>query len=200
MRYLVLLSILLFIFLGCSSKCGVMNECGAKIKHNVMHTRDIFEAVKFVSDELLLDAKVKENNIIITSFVNLHKLKETSKFGRIFSENLINYTTKKGFSVADFRGQKFVSLNENGEFFLTRDVAKLNEKVKNKYVLVGTYAPYKNGVLVNARLIDNISGVVISASTVAVVDLYDKALTSDCGTSNCPSAKEIRTIKIVEDK
>lgn len=201
MRHIVLSLILMFTFLGCS-KCSFTTDCGSKIKHEVMYTKDIFEAVKFVSDELLIDANVKENNIIVTSFVNLHKLKETSKFGRIFSENLINYITKKGFKVADFRGQNFVSINKNGEFFLTRDATKLNEKVKNKYVLVGTYSPYKDGVLVNARLIDNITGVVLSASTVAILDYYDIDLTTDCGLANCTNAKlkTLRTIKIVEDK
>ena len=204
MKQILLSLAFILVFVGCS-KCSMKSsiECNSWMKNSVMHTKDMITAVKFVSNELLIDPKVKENNIILTSFVNLHRLKETSNFGRVFSENLINYITKKGFRVADFRGQSFVSINKNGEFFLTREASKLNEKVKNKYVLVGTYTPYKDGIMVNARLIDNLSGVVLSASTVRILGYKDIDLGKNCTLNSCvdPQAQtKLRTIKIVEDK
>ncbi len=204
MKQILLSLVFILVFIGCS-KCSMKSssECNSWVKNSVMHTEDILTAVKFVSNELLIDPEVKKNNIILTSFVNLHKLKETSNFGRVFAENLINYITKKGFKVADFRGQNFVSLNKHGEFFLTRDASKLNEKVKNKYVLVGTYSSYKNGIMVNARLIDNLSGVVLSASTVRILNYKDNELGKNCTLNSClnpQSHTKLRTIKIVKDK
>ena len=92
----------------------------------------------------------------------------------------------RGFNVADFRGQNALSVNPTGEFFITRDIKKINKKVANSYVLVGTFSSIDKKVIINARIMDNQTGrVVASAKT-----YYE---TTDCNLlNNCPRARTIR--------
>jgi len=147
-----------------------------------------------LADSLLASSRIAQSdmgNIAITSFVDLHKLSRTTSFGRTLGETFFNELFVRGFNVADFRGQHALSVNPAGEFFITRDVKKINKKIANSYVLVGTFTAIDKKVLINARIMDNITGrVVASAKTYYV--------TSDCKIlGNCP---KIRTIRIISTK
>jgi len=144
-----------------------------------------------LADSLLSSSRIAQadmGNIAITSFVNLDNLSRTSSFGRTLAETFFNELFIRGFNVADFRGQNALSVNPTGEFFITRDVKKINKKVVNSYVLVGTFSAIDKKVVINARIMDNQTGrVVASAKT-----YYE---TSDCYLlNNCPKARTIRIV------
>ncbi len=109
-------------------------------------------------------------SIAITSFVELSQLNKTTNFGRILGESFFNELYTRGFNVTDFRVQKELSINANGEFFISRDVKKLNEIVEMDYALVGTYSQIEEGVLINARIVDTINGKVVASSRVVYND------------------------------
>jgi len=142
-----------------------------------------------LADSLLASSRIAQADmgyIAITSFVNLHNLSKTSSFGRTLGETFFNELFIRGFNVADFRGQNALSVNPTGEFFITRDVKKINKKIANSYVLVGTFSTIDKKVIINARIMDNQTGrVVASAKT------YYK--TTDCNVLNtCPRPRMIR--------
>lgn len=192
LKNIAIFTILTILFLGCAVK-----ERTPKVINNIIHTNSIFEATYYSSKELLRSKHLKDESIIITSFVNLHKFKDSSNFGRVFSENLITQINKSGFKVVDFRNQKFVSINREGEFLLSRDASKLISNVKNRFALVGTYSKYGNGLLINMRILDNKNGTVITSSTVAIVNEHiQKLLEEDDAYPKYIDS----TIKIIEDK
>ncbi|PIF04873.1 MAG: hypothetical protein CSA86_00375 [Arcobacter sp.] len=142
-----------------------------------------------LADSLLASSRIAQadmGNIAITSFVNLHNLSSTSAFGRTLAETFFNELFVRGFNVADFRGQNALSVNPTGEFFITRDIKKINKKIANSYVLVGTFSAIGTKVIINARIMDNQTGrVVASAKTYYT--------TNDCRLlNNCPRARTIR--------
>ena len=144
-----------------------------------------------LADSLLASSRIAQadmGNIAITSFVNLHNLSKTSSFGRTIGETFFNELFIRGFNVADFRGQSALTVNPTGEFFITRDVKKINKKVANSYVLVGTFSAIDKQVVINARIMDNQTGrVVASAKT-----YYQ---TSNCQLlNNCPVRRTIRIV------
>jgi len=142
-----------------------------------------------LADSLLASSRIAQadmGNIAITSFVNLHNLSRTSSFGRTIGETFFNELFIRGFNVADFRGQNALSVNPTGEFFITRDIKKINKKVVNSYVLVGTFSSIDKKVLINARIMDNQTGRVVAAAKT----YYS---TDDCNLlNNCPKARTIR--------
>jgi len=102
--------------------------------------------------------------ITLTSFVNLKKLNRTSQFGRVLGESLFSELFVRGFNVTDFRGQNAISVNKTGEFFITRNIEKLDSEVPNSYILVGTYSKIDQNVMINARILDNKTGKLISSA------------------------------------
>lgn len=145
------------------------------------------------------------NEIAITAFVDLHQLNKTTKFGRTLSESFYNELFLRGFNILDFRGQHAISVNADGEFFITRDVKKLSKEVKNSYVLVGTYSSFGKGVAVNARIIDNSDGKVIASARSIYNVAGNCALFENCPkvaptSSHASMAKPMtKTIKITTD-
>jgi len=117
--------------------------------------------------ETRMDTK-NPTRVILTSFVDLDKLDKTSTFGRLISESMFNELHIRKFLVTDFRGQEAVSVNEDGEFHITRDVEKLKDNVDAvEYILVGTYVKFEDeSLLINARILDSISGRVLSSARV----------------------------------
>lgn len=112
--------------------------------------------------------KKNEKRVILTSFVDLNELDSTSTFGRLLSESMFNELHVRDFIVTDFRGQAAVTVNEDGEFHISRDVEQLKDTIEAvEYILVGTYVKFENeSLLINARILDSISGRVISSARV----------------------------------
>ncbi len=131
---------------------------------------DLNKAIFGLADQLFKSNidKNKNTKIILTTFVNLNNLEETNSFGRIVSESMFNELHIRGFRTSDFRGQDAVNVNSQGEFHITRNVEKLKDQIsETEYILVGTYAGFENqSLLVNARIMDSVSGEVISSARV----------------------------------
>lgn len=132
--------------------------------------------------------------VLITSFVRLDNFKKTTEFGRIVSESLINEMSNRGFNIIEYRGQMAVSVNERGEYFITRNPYKLKDKVPNTYVVVGTYSRQYGKVMLNARVLDNITGRIITSARAT----YNHNLMNDCLLFK--DCKPARTIKIIKEK
>lgn len=132
--------------------------------------------------------------ILITSFVRLDNLKKTSEFGRIVAESLIDELSNKNFNIIEFRGQMALSVNERGEYFITRNVHKMKKNTPNTYIVVGTYSRQWKKIILNARIIDNITGKIISSARTTYVHNYrnDCLIFKDC----IPA----RTINIINEK
>jgi len=123
-----------------------------------------------IADQLFHTRSNKKNptRVILTSFVDLNKLETTSIFGRLVSESMFNELHIRKFLVTDFRGRDAVTVSEDGEFHITRDVDELKDNVEAvEYILVGTYVKFENdSLLINARILDSISGNVFSSARV----------------------------------
>jgi len=125
------------------------------------------EAILSLANQLSQNNKMNQRDtgtITLTSFVNLKKLNRTSQFGRVLGESLFSELFVRGFNVTDFRGQNAISVNKTGEFFITRNIEKLDSEVPNSYILVGTYSKIDQNVMINARILDNKTGKLISSA------------------------------------
>ncbi len=164
------------------------------VQTNYVNPTSLDTAINNIADQLkvgtTLDFKSNKGTIAVTSFVDLNQLSKTTQFGRILGESMISELFKRGFNVSEFRGQGAISVNKHGEFYITRDIQKLNMEVPNTYVLVGTYAQIEDKTLLNIRIIDNSSGKLIASAR----EIYNQdycVLSKNCGKK--------RIIKIVTD-
>ncbi|WP_419766295.1 MAG: FlgO family outer membrane protein [Arcobacter sp.] len=132
-------------------------------------------------------------SVLITSFVRLDNFKKTTEFGRVISESLINELSNRGFNIIEFRGQLGVSVNAQGEYFITRNVSKMKENVQNSFIVVGTYSRQYGKIMLNARVIDNANGQIITSAR----STYEHGLRNDCVIFK--DCKPPRTIKIMSE-
>lgn len=177
-----------------------VNRPASTYSINVATTTTIADTVAKITKQLVKSLKDKRvGSVAITSFVDLHQLNKTTHFGRIMSESFFDELNKHNIDVIDFRGQKAISVNASGEFFLTRDIKKLRKTIENTYVLVGTYSKIEEGVLINSRIIDNLSGKVIASSRV-VFHSTDCRLFEDCKQpAPYPKTEPLRRINLTTD-
>jgi TolB-like protein len=190
-------------FSGCSCKDAPV--------YSASKTGSLYDAASIMSRELLTNDLYKKNlnkPIILTSFVDLNRFHQSSNFGRLFSETLLTEISKRGCNILDFRGAGEVSISGDGEFYLSRDASKITKNIDNSYVLVGTYSSYDSGITVNARVIENETGLIISSSNIQVANSELKKMSEinfcqgiACKQKPKPKQKKavIKTTKIVAD-
>jgi len=215
-RVSVLATILLLFMSGCSYKKIVSNtavsddvireyskvqtakqhlEVAEDMQKNVTNQNSLEATIASLSTQIMQNKKLDTNKpVLITSFVRLDKLKETSEFGRVIGESLINELSNRGFNIIEFRGQMAVSINEQGEYFISRKPHEIKGSALSTYIVVGTYSRQSGKVILNARIIDNITGKIISSARAT----YEHGLANDCMLfRDCAPA---RTINIVKER
>ncbi len=162
---------------------------------NIITQSSLEATINSLATQMMRNKKMLTSKpVLITSFVSLNNFKKTTEFGRIISESMINEMSNRGFNIIEYRGQMAVSINERGEYFITRNPYKMKDKVPNTYIVVGTYSRQYGKVMLNARVIDNITGKIISSSRATYVHnkRNDCILFKDC--------RLARTIKIIKEK
>jgi TolB-like protein len=133
---------------------------------NIIET-NIEDTITSLSKQLMENKRTElDKTVIMTSFVRLDNLHATSEFGRIVGESLIHELSVRGFKMSEFRGQANVSVNSRGEYFITRKVKDIKAETEDAHIIIGTYSRQFKKVMINARLIDNTTGAIISTARV----------------------------------
>jgi TolB-like protein len=127
--------------------------------------------VSNLADQLTLNKDFKDiqkSAIAITSFVCLDNFKATSRMSNILSENLIHEMQVRGFKIIDFKTMENIKIDAKGDFLFSRDVAKLRTSLNLDYALTGTYVEYRSGFVVNARVIDLKTHIIVSTAQIFI--------------------------------
>lgn len=170
-------------------------EVAEDMQKNVTTQNNLESTISSLATQMMQNQKISTDKpVLITSFVRLDQLKETSEFGRVVGESLINELSNRGFNVIEYRGQMAVSINDKGEYFISRKPHEIKNTIPNTYIVVGTYSRQVGKIILNARIIDNISGKVITSARAT----YKHNFGNDCTLfKDCAPA---RTIKIVKER
>ncbi len=122
-----------------------------------------------------------EVQVLVASFVNLNSMYETSSFGRYLGEQVLHELQRARVDVVDERMMAGMEISKgHGEYVLSRDMAELNYVHHADAVLAGTYSVADDQIFVNARLLANGSGLLLSsASVVFALDPVSAALLAD---------------------
>jgi len=96
-----------------------------------------------------------EEPILVSSFVNIDDLTESSTFGRIVAEQIASNVAQQGFKIVEMKlRQEGIFIKERkGEFLLSRELQAISAAHEASAVLVGTYAVAEDLVYVTVRLV-----------------------------------------------
>ena len=101
----------------------------------------------------------KSMPILVATLVNIDSLTESSRLGRIISEQLQARLSQHGYAVVELkiRGNLFVK-QDQGELLLSREIRDITTSHKAQAVVVGTYAVASNNIFINLKVVgtDNI--------------------------------------------
>lgn len=79
--------------------------------------------------------------ILVATMVDIDFVKQSSRFGRLISEQIATRLTQKDFHVVEMKLRNDVYIREGaGELLLSRDVRDLSKNYNAQVVVVGNYA------------------------------------------------------------
>ena len=124
----------------------------------------------FMADQLDInnDSKYFSQPTIVSSFVSLDNLKESSQFGRLIAESLIHELLVRNWTVVEIKMAKTMAINSNGEFSLSRNVDEIRKKYRARSIVTGTYSVSADTVIVNGKVLNIDSGIVLSTAQISV--------------------------------
>ncbi len=107
--------------------------------------------------------------LIVCSFVDLKKLSRTSSLGRYVAEQLMGELQQHGYTVVELRkGTSVLVQEKRGEFGLSRDPAQLRPDAAAAAMLTGTYTVTGEQVIINARIMDNRTAVLLASASAVI--------------------------------
>lgn len=139
--------------------------------YNAMAADEVIPANTSAVDALLKKAQRgldPTQSILVATLVNIDNLNQSSRFGRVTSEQISAHLTNLGFSVVELKLRENIFIQGQGELFLSREVNELSVKHKAQGVLVGTYAVAGCFVYLNLKIIGGSDNVAISAHSYKV--------------------------------
>lgn len=146
---------------------------------------NFFGLSKVIADELLAGDKGnldKNGRIILTTFVNLNDLYQTSGFGRSMTEALSTELFQLGYKTLEIRKTpKIYVKNGKGELGLSRDASVLARQHNAQAILTGTYSLTPTTVILNVKILSAFSKDVLSAAALEIkrTDNIDYLLTKN---------------------
>jgi len=164
--YLALLSTIFFI-----SACSGPNLSSSKSSGDDVNWEVGGVAAKLVK-KLTSNRTFYEDEgpaVAITSFYYLDQDNQSMKLSMILAESIIHQMQKQGYRPIDYKLMPTVKMSANGSYVFTKNMEELREKGFVNLVLIGTLTELFDGILINARIIDIRTGVVVSSSQ-AILD------------------------------
>jgi len=162
--FFILLVLMFPVFVSAQEVFQRLDVLSSNSEEGRLNSKIIFLADQIVRN---LNSRFMYEPVVVTTFVNLDNMKETSGLGRLIAENIIHELQVRGWKVFDIRLAKDIVVKPQGEFSITRDIRNLRNYYNVNAVITGTYAITSNVVIVNARVIDVKTGIVISSGQVA---------------------------------
>lgn len=180
-KYFCLVAIFLGILPGCATDNHLAKSPYANTTYQYRRALTEAELIKYLSktdanlislahqasNKLLEGLKAQldpEQPLLITSFVNVDDLSQSSTFGRISAEQFASVLSQQGLTIMEtkLRREGLFIKEGAGEFILSRELKDLASKHYAQAILVGIYAAGDKQVYVTTKLVD-IEGTVISS-------------------------------------
>lgn len=110
-----------------------------------------------------------EQPLLVATLVNVDVLTESSRLGRLFSEQIAARLTKRGYPVKELKLRENLFMKQSeGELLLSREVGEVSRAHNARAVVVGTYAASGSMLYINLKLVHPTGNIVLSAHDYAL--------------------------------
>ena len=148
-----------------SSSCYYGDKPGA-----TWFPTDLIEANHRAVDALLANAPLDaQHPVMVATLVQVDRLSESSRLGRIFSEQIAGRMVQRGVRVVELKLRDSVALHrDQGELLLSREVREVRQSHDAQAVVVGTYAASASALYISLKLVTPAGNTVVAAHNYAV--------------------------------
>lgn len=133
------------------------------------HT-NLIEMNEHAADALLQTAPLDPRQpVLVATLVHVDRLTESSRLGRMFSEQIAARLVQRGLRVTEVKLRESLLLERHqGELLLSREVREVSQAQDAQAVVVGTYAASNTVVYINLKLVNPVGNTVVAAHSYAV--------------------------------
>ena len=116
---------------------------------------DLLQANQQAADALLQSARLDPRaSVLVATLVNVDRLGESSRLGRLCSEQIAGRLVQRGVPVTEVRLREQLALQPaQGELLLSRELREIARSQNAAVVLVGTYSPASDYTYVSIKLV-----------------------------------------------
>lgn len=131
---------------------------------------DLLQANQQAADALLQSARLDPRaSVLVATLVNVDRLGESSRLGRICSEQIAGRLVQRGVPVTEVRLREQLALQPaQGELLLSRELREVSQAHQAQAVVVGTYAATPRQVFISLKLVRPEGNLVVAAQDYAV--------------------------------
>jgi TolB-like protein len=141
--------------------------CSTGPTYQAAETSEFTNANYSAVDKLVSSASTpidRNVSMLVATLVNIDAMNQSSRFGRLVSEQVATRLTQRGFSVVEMKLRSNVYIREGaGELMLSRDVRDLTTSHNAQIVVVGNYAVAAAYIYVTLKAVTVADNKVISA-------------------------------------
>ncbi|MBL8397688.1 MAG: hypothetical protein JNL84_06000 [Candidatus Accumulibacter sp.] len=107
----------------------------------------------------------RELPLLVATLVNIDAMNQSSRLGRLVSEQIASRLTQQGYSVVEMKLRNNVYIREGaGELLLSRDVRDLSKSHNAHAVVVGNYAVAATYVFLTLKIVSVADNRVLAAT------------------------------------
>ena len=106
--------------------------------------------------------------LLVASFVNLDALTESSRLGRLFSEQVAGRLANRGYAVIELKLRDNLFFKQEGAMLLSRELREVSQAHQAQAVVVGTYTASPLMLYVSLKLVATPGNRVLAAHDYAV--------------------------------
>lgn len=135
-----------------------------------MSHSNLIEVNERAADALLQTAPLDARQpVLVATLVHVDRLTESSRLGRMFSEQIAGRMVQRGLRVTEVKLRENLLLQrDQGELLLSREVREVSQAQDAQAVVVGTYAASNSVVYINLKLVNPVGNTVVAAHSYAV--------------------------------
>lgn len=158
------------LFCGAALAASALSLAGCATHNDRIAVRtDLIEANYQAVDALLAGVRLSAGEpLLVATLVNLDVLNESSRLGRLFSEQLASRLTAHGHAVHELKLRENLFIQSEGAMLLSREVRELTQSHRAQAVLVGTYASSRNMLYISLKIVVPTGNVVVASHDYAM--------------------------------
>ncbi|GAB6162019.1 hypothetical protein JCM12298_11780 [Desulfothermus naphthae] len=166
---IVIFTFLCLFFISCTTIKYTRKENSPSYKAIPPDDNDLILKKSYIAaqylNKKLKDLNIKNKTILITTFSNNESLELSNALGRLIPYLISTKLSHLGYNLIDLRlNKKDIRIEPGkGEFILTRNLNKLNKKIKVDLILTGHYSIIYKKVYIHCEIISPLKKIVLSS-------------------------------------